>query len=354
MAQNLLEGLVERGHDVRWLASATPLPAGTKGNLIRVRAFKALEDLIHVPLPIWGPGGYRELLRQCEWADVVHAHDCLYPSSAMAAVFARRLGRPFVVTQHIAAVPYASALDYVQAAAYRTLGRAVLQRANKIVVYSAHVPTYFSGIGVRQPFTYVPLGFDERFRPPTAAEKTVLRTKYGIAPKAPVILFVGRLVPKKGVPEVAAVQNVLARHGYTLLVAGDGVFARLIDETPGTIRLRHVDYRKMHELYALADVLFLPSRGEGLPLTLQEALLCGTPAVVSEDPSYAANVADAPGVVLCEGQNAWLNALEEAVRNPVDAAVIATWAASRFGRKRFIEGYESVYREAIVEQQRAR
>lgn len=348
VVQNLVQGLAERRHDVRWIASAAPLPPGADGPLIRVPAFKAMEDLLHVPLPIWGSAGYRALSRECQWSDIVHAHDCLYPSSAAALLLARRHGKPFILTQHIGSVPYAKPLDLIQSVAYRTLGRAVLEGADKVVAYSAHVPPYFRSLGVQQPIDLIPLGFDARFQPGVREQKRAWREKYHIQSDGPVALFVGRLVPKKGVADVIAAQYALAKRGYTLVVAGDGALAHLVDGAPGTIHLKNVRYADMHELYGAADVLFLPSRGEGLPLTLQEALLCGLPAVVSEDPSYTENVANAPGVALCEGVDAWASAIVRAVEQPVPALEIADWATRHFGRSLFLDGYEAAY-SALVQ-----
>jgi glycosyltransferase involved in cell wall biosynthesis len=345
VVQNLYDGLRERGHEVRWIASAAPLPPGTDGDLIRVAAFKKMEDLLHVPVPVWGASGYRELAAQCAWADIVHAHDCLYPSSAAALLFARRLRKPFVLTQHIAKVPYGMPLDLVQALAYQTLGRVVLEGSNKVAAVSAHVPPHFARLGVKQPIALIRLGFDARFEPAVRARAAALRAKYGVPAEGPVVLFVGRLVPKKGIADVVAVQRLLAERGYTLVVAGEGALAHLVDESPRTLRLKNVQYADMHEVYGLADVLFLPSRGEGLPLTLQEALLCGLPAVVSEDPSYVENVSDAPGVTLAEGVAAWSSAIVHTVEQPLPTATIARWADEHFSKARFLDGYEAAYRE---------
>jgi glycosyltransferase involved in cell wall biosynthesis len=344
--QNLVIGLRERGHQLRWIASAAPLPAGTEGDLIRVAAFKRMEELLHVPIPLWGPSGYGELARQIRWADLVHAHDCLYPSSLAALWLANRLGRPSVLTQHIARVPYGRALELVQGLAYRTLGRNALERATRVVAYSAHVPPYFAQLGVRCTIELVPLGFDARFAPTVRGDRARLRHKYGVPDDGKIVLFAGRLVPKKGVAEIVAVQRLLAARGYTLVVAGDGAQAHLLRDVPRCVQLRNVGYVDMHELYALADVLLLPSRGEGLPLTLQEAMLTGLPAVVSEDPSYRANVAEAPGVYLREGVPAWTEAVVQAATSAAPAAVIAEWATRHFGRTASLNGHERVYRAA--------
>ena len=347
VVDSLVRGMQKRSHDVRWIASAAPLPPGREANLIRVAAFKSLEELLHVPLPVWGFSGYRELYRGCKWADIVHVHDCLYPSSAAAMLMARHLRKPVVVTQHIARVPYAFPLDTLQDLAYRSLGRWVLESASRVVAVSAHVPGHFAALGVQKPIELIHLGCDARFHPDARQRRAELRAKYGVPPDRPTVLFVGRLVPKKGIADVIAVQNVLAKEGFVLVIAGSGALESSIVGCPNTWHLPAVPHEEIHELYALADVLFLPSRGEGLPLTLHEALLSGLPAVVSEDPSYVANVASAPGVHLREGIEAWAAAIREAVAKPTAAEEIAHWAEARFASRHFLDSYEVLYREVL-------
>jgi glycosyltransferase involved in cell wall biosynthesis len=43
----------------------------------------------------------------------------------------------------------------------------------------------------------------------------------------------------------------------------------------------------MEALYRAADAVFLPSQGEGLPLTVQEAMACGLPAIIPDDEVYS-------------------------------------------------------------------
>jgi glycosyltransferase involved in cell wall biosynthesis len=345
VVDNLVKGLRERSYEVRWIASSPPLTPGCEGGQIRVPAFKALEELLHVPLPFWGITGYRELYKQCVWADVVHAHDCLYPSSIGAILFARWLNKRSVITQHIADVPYSRVLAWIQVTAYRTIGRFILNSADAIAAYSAHIPPYFKRLGLRKAIDLIPIGFDARFHPCSRDQRNSLRQKYCINSNDPVVLFVGRLVPKKGVEDVVAVQKQLAQRGCTLVVAGDGALAPLIQPAPRTLHLRHIPYSAMHELYGLADVLFLPSHGEGLPLSLQEALLCGLPAVVSQDPSYVSNVADAPGVSLGEGVNDWVNAIRCSLAGEISPKEISLWANLHFSRSRFLDEYEKLYQK---------
>ncbi len=345
VASGLVDGLQERGHDLRWLASANPLPAGKEGHLVRVRAFNGMEDWLSVPLPLWGPGGLIELNKLCRWADVVHVHDSLYPTSWLATACANAWGKPVILTQHISEVPYPSALKVgLQKAVYRTAGRMLMESCARIIVHSRHVQSYFLNLGISTPIELLPLGFDDRFRLPTAAERSAYRKRWGIAEEAKVVLFAGRLVEKKGITSVAAVQSAMAREGVQLVVAGDGPERSRLEGLDGVHHLKQLPYEEMHKIYALADALILPSYGEGLPLTVLEGMLTGLPVVVSKDPSYVSNLSEAPGVFLCASVDELVPAIRQALANPDARAEVSTWARATWGRERYISGYEGAMR----------
>ncbi len=56
-----------------------------------------------------------------------------------------------------------------------------------------------------------------------------------------------------------------------------------IPPQPGTRVLGLVDQSTLAEVYRAADVLVLPSEGEGFPLVVQEALASGLPVVVTDN-----------------------------------------------------------------------
>lgn len=346
VAASLVDALTRRGHDVRWIASATPRPPESVDNLVRVPALNVLESRLGVPFPLWLPRAFPALVAQVRWADVVHVHDCLYMGSSAAALACRALSKPLLLTQHVGYVPFGAALDAVQRAAYATLGRVTLSLADRRVACSAHVPEYFASLGVGAPFELIANAIDEaRFVVPDAAARAAARARWGVAPDARVALFVGRLVPKKGVARVAAAQRALAAEGVTLVVVGDGPQRALLDGVPGLVHHPEVAAERMPELYALADVFALPSRGEGLPLSVQEAMTAGLRAVVSDDPSYVANLSDAPGVTFAADDAALVAALRDALARPSPDPSVAAWARARWGRARFIDGYESALRD---------
>lgn len=299
VAASLTRGLRSRGHDVHWIASATPQAPSTCSETSRVSSWNILEERLGVPYPVWSPAGLRRLKVLVAWADLVHVHDCLYMGSVAAAMACRRAGKPLLLTQHVGYVPFGPALDSVQLMAYRMLGLRTLHAASQLVACSQHVGDYFSRLGCRGSFRVIPNGVDtRRFAPVTDVVRAEARARFGLAPDARVILFVGRLVPKKGPALVAEVQRKLAGEGVTLFVVGDGPLASTLEGVPGIVRVPGLEPDEMPLAYAAADVLLLPSRGEGLPVSVQEALLCGVPVVVSDDPAFRSNLGALPGVTI--------------------------------------------------------
>ena len=107
-----------------------------------------------------------------------------------------------------------------------------------------------------------------------------------------VILFVGRLAPEKNLEFVLNAARLLptrVRRGLLLRFVGYGPLEsslRLKAESLGLIDLvEFVGPRKhnqLPEVYHAADVLLLPSTSEAWGLTVNEGMLCGLPAIVSE------------------------------------------------------------------------
>jgi len=232
---------------------------------------------------------------------VVHLHDCLY-LPVLAAFAAARFGRrrrAVVVTQHIGHVPYRNPLlRALHAAANRLLGAWVLAGADQVIFESESVRAYFAQrVRFRSPPLLIENGVDtEVFRPCSAAERAEGRARLGIPPGKPVVLFIGRFVEKKG---LEILRELTGRIGDAhWLFAGWGPMDPAAWERPNVIVVRSPATAELSALYQAADLLVLPSVGEGFPLSVQEAMACGTPALVGAD--TAAGCPEAGDVLLSE------------------------------------------------------
>lgn len=285
-------GLLARtyGVEVTWAASDVDPPPPPESGLayLPMRASNGLENRLGVPYPLWSPGALRRLRAAVREHDVVHIHDFPYMGNLAAFRYARGLGKPVLLTQHIGPVPYRSAiLRAVYGAALATAGRFVLRRADRVVCYSTAVRDFFHARGAfaREP-VMIPNGIDTAlFHPVDDARRAAARAELGLDADGPVCLFVGRFVEKKGLH----VLEQLARR----LPAVQWVFAGWGPLDPGAWALPNVTVFRdktnadLPALYQAADVVVLPSVGEGFPLVIQEALACGTPAMVNTDVARA-------------------------------------------------------------------
>jgi glycosyltransferase involved in cell wall biosynthesis len=119
-----------------------------------------------------------------------------------------------------------------------------------------------------------------------------LRGEIGIDPNAPVVGFVGRLVEEKGILDLlqAAKTVVEAIPKAQFLIVGpydeekpDALRPEVAERYGVAANCRFVGLRNdMPELYALMEVLVLPSYREGFPRAPMEASAMGVPAVVTD------------------------------------------------------------------------
>jgi glycosyltransferase involved in cell wall biosynthesis len=212
--------------------------------------------------------------------DVVHAHGLRAGAFAALALASGGRRRPgLVVTVHNA--PPAQAR---LAAVYGVLERIVARRADVALCVSPDLSDRMRKRGVRDVRRAVVAAPDLPGPDlPGAGPRSV-----GLAAAGrPVVLGVGRLAPQKDFGTLlAAAASWRGRQPVPLVViAGSGPLA---GDLARSARELEVDARFLGArddvagLLAVADVFVLPSRWEGQPLILQEALRAGRPIVAAD------------------------------------------------------------------------
>jgi glycosyltransferase involved in cell wall biosynthesis len=115
------------------------------------------------------------------------------------------------------------------------------------------------------------------------------------------ILFVGRLVPEKGVFDLLEAYAKLGsdlRLEVGLVFAGDGVsrselVKRAAQMSAGTVCFPGFAQREdLAGLYALAEVLVLPTHSDPWGLVVNEAMACGLPIIVSSVAGCSADLVE--------------------------------------------------------------
>ncbi len=347
--------LAARGHTVTHVTSSAgssgpgaPKPGYTQ---IRVPSINPLEAGVGVPYPLFGPRLLTTMRREIALADVAHSHGYIYPGSITAAALCHRSTprTPFVLTEHVGHVPYDSAvLDRVEALAIRGLGLRVLRRADAVVSYNDRVTEQLTALEPSITQRTILNGVDtDLLRPPEDGERARIRTELGWD-DGPRVLFVGRPVAKKGFPDaVDAVEKADLPNVRLVLVGSDKLPAGTSERVTA---LGAIPRERLAEVYRACDAMIMPARGEGFPLSAQEALASGLPLIAADDPGYAPNLRGAgPAARLVDDPAGFPVAVTELLG---DAAALAAAreAAVAHARKAFSWDRATSEHEALYEE----
>jgi len=113
------------------------------------------------------------------------------------------------------------------------------------------------------------------------------RMEWGINEDTRFILFAGRLVKEKGLDILFQAMSSLRHLNWQLLIAGDGAERTNLETLSRELgiddRVTFLGVRgDIPRLMAACDMVVLPSRWEGLPLTLLEVMAAGKPVVATQ------------------------------------------------------------------------
>ena len=165
--------------------------------------------------------------------------------------------------------------------------------ADEIIVLSKNVQNYFKKEYNRST-NFIPNGVSK----PTTLKANMIKKKYNLQ-KDNYILFLGRLVPEKGIDYlIDAFKKV--KTDKKLVIAGgasdtDSYFQELKEKSKKDDRIIFTGFvqgKELEELYSNAYIYCLPSDLEGMPLSLLEAMSYGNCCLTSDIPECAAVIED--------------------------------------------------------------
>ncbi len=270
-------------------------------NIDQVEVIRVKPQLVffRVPLSV----GYLKKIGEQNF-DLLHAHGFVPLVSDLSVAYAKSKGKATVYTHHFDGnVQDAKGWNAIANVYNHTIARESLHYADSVVAttksYAETSPVLkqcLSKVKVIPCFVDV-----NRFQPQPPTKVAELRRGLGLADKK-VVLFVGRIVPYKGVEyliDAAEYAKTMYGEDLTLLLLGGGEGKAITDESSYYMQIKlkakkssvsknirfigRVENSELPVYYSLADVVALPStmRGEAFGTVLLEALSCGTPVVAS-------------------------------------------------------------------------
>ena len=331
----LARGLAQRGHQVTVLSA----DLGVKergGNDLKLercnwgwRASADGVDAIYLPVV----GSYRALtlnpqvVQFCrdslEKFDLVHFYGLYDMLGPPVSHYCRRCDLPYVIEPMGMYRPIDRAFQ-LKAIWHASVGRSFWRAASRIIATSEmeqqeliedgvspeKVIVRYNGIEEHSNGTDVPGGF---------------RAKWGIAASEPLILFIGRLIPRKGADSlIEAFAHACPQSGY-LVIAGPEGESGYRAHLERCARENRVESRviftgplydaEKDALLADGDLFVLPSRYENFANAAAESMAWGVPVIVTNSCGIRSLVEGRAGLVIEPNQTALTNAIRELIRD---------------------------------------
>jgi glycosyltransferase involved in cell wall biosynthesis len=173
--------------------------------------------------------------------------------------------------------------------------------ADEIIVLSKNIQRYFKDTYKRDTI-FIPNGIDKPINKPIH----IVKEKWSLE-KNSYILFVGRIVPEKGIQYLIDAYKQLNTHKKLVIAGGtsdsDNFYKQIKDRAVDDERIIFTGFvqgKTLEELYSNAFIYVLPSDLEGMPISLLEAMSYGNCCLVSDIPECAEIIED-KGVIFKAG-----------------------------------------------------
>jgi glycosyltransferase involved in cell wall biosynthesis len=368
----LARGLAQRGHHVTVLTADLGL-AGHNGHGVNFErckwGWRSEQDGVEaVYLPTFGH--YRALtinprvIAFCRASlmgfDLVHfygLYDLLGPA---ASSFCRRQGVPYVIEPMGMYRPIDRAFRMKQVW-HRLLGTAFWRNASRIIATSEMEQQELLSDGVPPSKVVIRYNGIDGGAQTSLPVRGAFRVKWNISPGEPLILFLSRLIPRKGADIlIEAFARVCAKSGR-LVIAGpegepgyraylercakeSGMAARVIFTGP-------VYDEEKKALFADADLFVLPSRYENFANAPAEAMSCGVPVIITNACGIRSLVEGQAGLVIAPEKEALVEALGSLIH---DKALYARFkdgcrrVADQLSWNRLTEQMEGYYDDVLA------
>lgn len=299
--------------------------------------------------------------------DLIHSHYWL--SGAVGLELARRWNVPHVAMFHTLGEVKNRARGTEKEPRERIeIEREIARTADRIVVASLHERNLLTRLydAPSERIVVEPLGVDLSLFQPVDREEA--RRLLGLG-EGPIVLFVGRIEPLKGLDLLVKALGELDGPFTLLVVGGDERASGLLSEIrveAGKLGIERqivfagsVQHDRLPLYYSAADVCVVPSYYESFGLVAVEAMACGTPVVASRVGGLTSTVRDGVTGYLIPWRcpEPFTERLETLLANGElrdNLGAAARRAAQEFGWERVGDGIASLYRSLLTPQKTAR
>jgi len=287
---NLSHWLAKKGHEVTIMTTDYKYDPNYARSLENVETIP-FRRVANYGLFLYSPGIKRWLRSNISNYDVIHLHNFRSYQNNIVCKYATKFNIPYIVQPH-GSLPWIDEKKGFKKIYDIFWGNDILKHASKIVGVSNYEVEQFRQAGIPdEKISLIPNGvkyISPESLPPLGQfkERHNLREKH-------IILYVGRIHKIKGIDFLIRAFHLFIRSwagdDVALVIVGpdDGyrsVLENLVEQLGLGDKVKFIGHiSPLATAYQDADVLVYPSVYEIFGLVPFEALICGTPVIVSED-----------------------------------------------------------------------
>ena len=283
----------------------------------------------------WRSGSQKELNRHVKefQADCIHTHD--YRSHLFGYVSALKHGIPLVATLH------GWTRETARLRLYELMESLVLRRFDAVTVVSSNMAAQLlkRGLACSKVVTIANSVDTEQFRP---GDGSWCRQRFSLGADDYVFGTVGRLSEEKGQDLLLRAFAEVRRScpGTRLLLVGDGPQEEALRQLAADLGLGEAVLfagvqAEIEKILPGIDCYVSPSRTEGMPMIVLEAMACGRPIIATEVGAVGELLDEGAGFLTESGDAEGMASLMIAAAN----GGLSTDAAAEAARQRSIERY---------------
>lgn len=277
------------------------------------------EFYIGMPLPWWATRNIQELK-----LDLIHVHSP-FSLGQVGASCARSMGIPLVFTYHTLYDQYVHYFPFAQHLTQRavvSMSKQFCNRCDLVITPTTVIEKLLRDYGVHVPIVSVPTGIDLGIF--EAGDRTFLRSRFGIAPREKILLFVGRLSKEKNLYSLFKIfSKVLQGDPHvTLVLSGSGPEEGELHELVAQMGISskfvftgRLSQEEVASAYRGADLFVFPSVTETQGLVLVEAMAAGLAVVARAAFGSVAIVKDGATGYLCNTEDAFVDRINELLKD---------------------------------------
>ncbi len=298
VAYELSKELAKRGHDVTVYTTdvldqdSRYHKSGKEAIVdgIKVHYFKNLSNTLAYNYQVFLPIGFLKFVKESvSGFDILHFHGHRHLLNNIVHYYALKNRKPYIFSGH-GTVLRIERRVWIKVVFDKIFGKQILRDAAYFVAVSENESEQYEKMGVgKERVDVIYNGIDVNAYN-ILPQKNNFRRKYNLIDKK-VVLYLGKITPRKGLDFLVRAFSELKKDDTVLVIAGNDMgfkkkVVEVIEERSVADKVIFTGLLVREEklaAYQDADVLVYPAINEIFGLVPFEAIMCGTPVIITDD-----------------------------------------------------------------------